>query len=106
MTEPSLEQIQSTGYGDRQLLLEQSQATPELAQQPFIGLDEVPNLSDASSRPDEPVTAGMDTGMGDSSEVLGPVAQDPVRQTLQSMLLVNPNNDVQRMIDMLDAMGG
>lgn len=103
MTEPNLGDIRSTGYGDREMLLEQEQQTPETAG--YIGPDDVPNLSDPSARPNEPVTNGLPVGDGEGPEALNAFAPDPVRQTLQAMLLTQPNNDVQRLIDLMDALG-
>lgn len=99
---PATDDLVSTGYGDNAALLRAESATP---QSPFVGTDEVPNLSSASSRPGEPVTAGLATGDGVGPEALMPMG-DPVRRTLQTMLLYNPENHaVMRLLEMLDEMG-
>lgn len=100
---PAIDDLQSQQYGSTAELMRQQQSTPQ--QQPFIGPDEVPNLSDPSSRPGEPVTAGLPVGPGPGPEVLAPMG-DPVRRTLQAILLYNPeNHDVMRLLDLMDSMG-
>lgn len=100
---PALDDLESTAYGSTAELLTQQQSTPQ--EQPFIGPDEVPNLSAPSSRPDEPVTAGLPVGPGAGPEVMQPMGS-PVRMTLQAILMFDPeNHDVMRLIDLLDAMG-
>lgn len=98
---PALDDLVSGQHGEVADLMRQQGDTPA----PFIGPDEVPNLSDPSSRPNEPVTTGLPIGDGEGPEVLGAIDPDPVRKTLQAMLLVNPNNDIMRLIDILDSMG-
>ena len=77
-----------------------------LAQVPMVGPDEVPNLSAPTGRPTEPVTTGLDIGMGEGSEVLAAGnTPDPVRTVLQAMLVAQPNNDVMRLLDLMDIQG-
>jgi hypothetical protein len=95
--------LPSTGYGDTAALVASDQAVPS---QPYIGPDEVPNLSDPSARPNEPVTTGIQSGPGAGPEVMqGMTSPDPTRQALQAMLLVDPNPDIMRLIDLLDIQG-
>ena len=71
---------------------------------PAIGVDQVPNLSDPTMRPDEPVTAGVDVGVGPGMDALGPMPpspMDPVRQAIQAMMLVSPNPDLVRVLNRL-----
>lgn len=75
---------------------------------PAIGADEVPSIGDPSMRPNEPVTAGLDIGMGAGPEALGPMPpppMDPVRQALQAMMMVSPNPDLARVLARLDYEG-
>ena len=75
---------------------------------PLIGADEVPSLTDPTMRPNEPVTAGLDIGMGAGSEAMGPMPPppvDPVRQAIQAMMLVSPNPDLARVLARLDYEG-
>lgn len=100
---PRLGDGPSTGYGDEAALLASDAQVPS---RPFISPDEVPNLSDPTARPDEPLTAGLPMGAGPGPEALGPMAEvDPVRRLLRAMLVAYPNNDVMRMIDFLDVQG-
>lgn len=75
---------------------------------PAIGADEVPNLGDPTMRANEPVTAGLDIGLGPGSEAMGPMPpppMDPIRQVLQAMLLQGGNPDVVRLLNRLDYEG-
>ena len=75
---------------------------------PAIGADQVPSLSNPTMRPGEPVTAGLDIGMGAGSEAMGPMPpapMDPVRQAIQAMMLVSPNPDLVRVLARLDYEG-
>lgn len=81
---------------------------PQRPMMPMIGADEVPNIGDPSSRPMEPVTAGLDVGLGAGTEALGPLPpppMDPVRQAIQAMMLVSPNPDLARVLARLDYEG-
>lgn len=86
--------------------------TPPVQQQPLmgppIGADQVPNLSDPTMRPQEPVTAGLPVGPGPGPEALGPMPPppvDPVRQVIQAMMLVSNNPDLARVLARLDYEG-
>lgn len=75
---------------------------------PVIGADQVPNLSDPTMRPDEPVTAGLPVGPGSGPEALGPMPPppaDPVRQVVLAMMQVAPNPDLIRVLARLDYEG-
>jgi len=81
-------------------------------QQPFmgprIGADQVPNLGDATQRPDIPVTAGLSVGAGPGPEAMPPMPpdpSDPVRQVIQAMLLMGPNPDLVRVLARMDYEG-
>lgn len=75
---------------------------------PAVGADMVPNLGDPTSRPEEPVTAGLSIGPGPGMDAMGPMPPpptDPMRQILQAMMLVAPNPDVQRLLNRLSYQG-
>ena len=75
---------------------------------PQIYADQVPNIYDPTSRPEEPVTAGLDIGPGGGKEVMPPMpAQrvDPTRQILEAMLAVSPNPDLIRLLNRLNYEG-
>jgi hypothetical protein len=85
--------------------------TPPAAQKSFmgpsIGADQVPNIFDPSDT-NEPVTTGLDIGLGSGSEVVGPLPPnptDPVRQAIQAMMLIAPNPDLVRVLNRLDYEG-
>lgn len=74
---------------------------------PAIGADQVPNIYDPSPN-QEPVTAGLDVGLGRGSEAIGPLPPnptDPIRQAIQAMMLVAPNPDLVRVLNRLDYEG-
>jgi hypothetical protein len=75
---------------------------------PQIGADEVPNLTDPTARPAEPVTAGLSVGPGPGPEAVGPMPpspSDPVRQAVQALMLIAPNPDLTRIMNRLDYEG-
>jgi hypothetical protein len=69
-------------YGDNQALVDQEHAAP-LAQSPSVPTmpistgapPDLVGLDAPSTRPDEPVTAGVDAGDGPGSEILAPPQQ-------------------------------
>lgn len=86
--------------------------TPAVQQRPFVGspmgADQVPNLSDPTMRPQEPVTAGLSVGPGPGPEALGPMppaAMDPLRMAVQAMMMVSPNPDLVRVLNRLSYEG-
>jgi hypothetical protein len=73
-----------------------------------IGADDVPSLYDPTTRPNEPVMAGVPMGPGPGPEAMGPMPPapvDPVRQALQAMMLIAPNADLTRAMNRLDYEG-
>lgn len=73
-----------------------------------IGADQIPNLSDPTHRPDEPVTEGLPVGAGRGPEALGtmpPPPADPVRLAVEAMLQIAPNPDLMRVLNRLDYEG-
>lgn len=81
---------------------------PAALQGPAIGADQVPNLSDPTMRPNEPVTAGLPLGLGAGPEALGimpPQQVDPVRQVVEALMLISPNPDLYRIQSRLDYEG-
>ena len=84
------------------------QAQPMQPPAPVVGADEVPNLTDPTQRPGEPVTHGLAVGAGGGSEVVGPMPPapaDPVRQAMEALMLISPNPDLQRILTRLDFEG-
>ena len=69
-------------------------------------------LSEPTQNPNEPLTAGAPFGPGPGPEALGPGGaalmgqpQDPVRQQVAALYQVNPNPDLLRLLQLLDAQG-
>lgn len=67
--------------------------------------EDVPKLDDPTSRPDEPITAGLDIGNGPGTEALGFIPPNPAVQTLQAAYLVNPTPQLRRVIARMSAKG-
>lgn len=83
-------------------------AAPAMLPGALIGTDEIPNLSDPSLRPNEPLMAGVNMGPGPGREALGPMPPaptDPVRQVLQALDLMHPNPDIARALAQMDFEG-
>jgi hypothetical protein len=77
-------------------------------QLPDIAADQVPNIGDISTRPMEPVTAGLPIGLGAGPEAIGPMPpspMDPVRQIMQALMINSPNPDLVRILNRLDYEG-
>jgi hypothetical protein len=75
---------------------------------PAMGADQIPNLSDPTMRPGEPVTAGLSVGPGAGPEALGPLPpppMDPLRMAIQAMMMVAPNPDLVRVMNRLNYEG-
>jgi hypothetical protein len=75
---------------------------------PLVGTDEIPNLSDPSLRPHEPLMAGVPIGDGPGREALGilpPGPADPVRQMLEALSLTYSNPDIVRALAQMDYEG-
>lgn len=75
---------------------------------PAIGADQVPNIGDPTTRPNEPVTAGLKSGVGPGPEAMPPMPpspDDPVRQVIQAMLMISPNPDLVRILNRLNYEG-
>lgn len=71
---------------------------------PIIGAEQIPNIGDPTSRPNEPVTAGISSGPGPGPEAIGPLPpdpMDPVRMAVESLLLMYPNPDLVRVLNRL-----
>lgn len=102
---PTLADMPSTGYGDQAALMRSDAAVDSSGQTPFIAPDEVPNLNSPSARPDEPLTTGLPTGLGEGPEALGVMENDPTRTALRRMLIAAPSAEIARMLDWLDLQG-
>lgn len=79
-------EVQSTGYGDKAAYnaakagapMERGQKSPMLSQAPQVptGQPPVTGLYDPTTRPEEPITQGVDIGAGAGSEALAMRAPD------------------------------
>ena len=99
-------QVQSTGYGDLAQYdankagapLAKAQKSPMLSESPTVrATDEAAGLYDKSSRPDEPVTAGIDIGAGPGSNALmmqSRFAQVKLSDTLAQMLPYDTTGEI------------
>ena len=75
---------------------------------PSVGADEVPNLTDPTHRPDEPVMSGVPMGAGPGPEAMGPMPpnpMDPTRQVVQALMDIAPSPDLARILNRLDFEG-
>lgn len=62
-------------------------------------------LSSPTERPDEPLTSGMDFGMGPGSEALALPQERSLSQILASMLEADPTGDVRDLYDFVVSRG-
>jgi hypothetical protein len=96
-------------YGSQGNAATGGQVAPQEQQQyaNFIRPDDIPNLSDPVIT-DAPITTGLPVGPGAGPEVMPmvpSVSQDPIRQLIQSMLLISDNPDLVRILNRLDYEG-
>lgn len=58
-------------------------------------------LADPTSRPNEPITAGLNTGAGPGPEALGGGGLSPIDE-VRAMFAADPNDDMRRLLAYLD----
>ena len=94
MTQPQ-QKYTGFAYGSNKGLAEQ-QSGASMAGNPYPMADIVP-LSAPTQRPDEPVTAGIDSGPGPGSEVMmdRPNQSYTLAQTLQQLIKYDPSGDTE-----------
>lgn len=68
--------------------------------------EDVPKLDDPTARPDEPVTAGLESGPGAGPEALGRLGPSPAARTLQAAYLAFPTPELARTLALLRRKGG
>lgn len=81
---------------------------PQSLGMPSVGADEIPNLSDPTRRPGEPVMAGLDMGAGPGSGMVAPLpppVMDPTRQIVAALMDLSPSPDLARILNRLDFEG-
>jgi hypothetical protein len=80
---------------------------PQQAQQqgPLITPDHVPALDDPTSRPNEPVTHGLDSGAGAGVEALGVMPGNPAIADVRAAYLRNPTPELRRVLAMIANQG-
>jgi hypothetical protein len=98
----------SQEYGQR-ARLERAQVAVPLPQQPqapFVGPDQVPSFSNPTSRPQEPITAGLPFGAGRNP---GPMDRPPsptadgVGDRLRALYLAFPTPELRELLEDLEA---
>jgi hypothetical protein len=81
-------------------------AAPPAAPQPtWTSPDQIPRLDDPTSRPDEPLTHGLDGGAGPGAEALGVLPGNPMLTSLRGAYLRNPTPELRRALALVDASG-
>lgn len=93
-------QVAGTQYGEQAALSaaqDQVPAGPAVTDQVIIGADAVPNLTDPTLRPGEPITTGMDFGPGAGPRP-GMATGDPVEARLRALYRKYRNPHVRRML--------
>jgi hypothetical protein len=78
-----------------------AQATNPLA----AAMPAVTPLTAPTERPDEPITAGMDFGMGPGSEALNLPAERSLSEILASMIDIDPTGEIQELYDFVAIRG-
>ncbi len=78
---------------------------PAEAPQSWLSPDQVPKLDDPTSRPNEPVTHGLDSGPGAGSEALGTLPGNPTLATVRAAYLRNPTPELRRTLAYIQSAG-
>lgn len=73
-------------------------AAPAAPPTPYTTPDMVPDLTDPTARPGEPVTHGLSFGPGGGPEAIGPVPISPDIATIQAAYLAHPTPELRRAI--------
>lgn len=99
----------SQEYGSRVAQERQQQAAP-LPQAPptpdpraaaqYSYVEDVPNLTDPTGRPDEPITAGLPFGAGPGPRMDMLPSIDPVADELRALYLRYPTQELLELIEM------
>jgi hypothetical protein len=92
--------ISGLPYGEGQTTYDQQTSAPMAGRnttQPTLQLPEPTPLMAPTERPDEPVTAGIDSGPGPGSEVMmdRPNQSYTLTQTLQQLIKYDPSGDTE-----------
>jgi|DEB3_MinimDraft_2_1074329.scaffolds.fasta_scaffold00203_2 hypothetical protein len=98
-TQPA-QYISGLPYGEGQATYDQQTAAPMAsnnAPQPAIQLPEPTPLMAPTTRPDEPITSGIDIGDGPGSETMmdRPNQSYTLAQTLQQLIKYDPSGDTE-----------
>jgi len=111
LNQPKLAPVgQEYGQGQQVLNAQSSQPLPNMQAggqpaNPRVPVDDmrgkIPSLSDPTSRPGEPVTAGLPVGPGAGPEGLsgGVVGPPQELMILRAIFQAHPNEDLQRLIE-------
>ena len=94
------QQAPSEQYGQRVAQQRATQAVP-MAPPSGPSPDDVPSLADPTSRPDEPLTAGIASGPGPGPEILPNFAGDPADE-LRALYQRYPSEELRRIIEELE----
>lgn len=72
---------------------------------PGVYPEDVPKLNDPTSRPNEPVTAGLWRGAGPGPEALGAMPPDPVTAEIEAAYALMPTPELRNVIRRFKAKG-
>jgi hypothetical protein len=105
--------ISGMAYGQGQEMMTQQQSAPmagpnqssNVMPLDMASMASVTPLTAPTERPDEPLTTGMDFGMGPGSEALNLPTQQTLSDILASMLDVDPTGEVQELYNFVVSRG-
>lgn len=92
-------------YGENKMLMETQTAAP-MSAAPAMAMPSV-QLAGPTARPEEPITTGAPVGAGPGPEILptAPQAPDETATLLRQLAVMNPDPDLVRIVQFLDAEG-
>ena len=97
--------ISGLPYGQGQETMSQQQAAPMAGTAPTPSMPPIIPLTAPTMRPNEPITTGMDIGLGAGSEVLNLPKPRSLSEILGSMLDVDQTGEVQELYNFVVSRG-
>lgn len=91
-------------YGMRKQQEDAQRALPMSSGQPLPAPTQVPSLSDPTTRPTEPVTAGLPVGPGPGPEVLPDLGGDDLAMQLRAVYAAFPSEELREVLERMDAL--
>lgn len=91
-------------YGARKQQEDAQRALPMASGQPLPSPTQVPSLADPTTRPSEPITAGLPMGLGAGPEALTGLGGDDLAVQLRAVYSAFPSEELREVLERMDAL--